>query len=222
MKKIIVEDEDIFKSNDFITLEKEEFLYFYINHPNNITEIDKKDFSQKVCPFYQAFDYIQLLDTYTFDEFQSSNLANESFKNLSDSSFSFLLNQFIKSTILTSNIKLPVSVGIKFESSKVKSIADTISKSTTTIEFKPTIKTFTPISSGITSTFETSKNTYHTASTSFLFSLNLQNLDNSIVSKIIDTEHTIRQNRYTGPSFGKNNLKICSESKENEKSRCSK
>ncbi|CAG8765540.1 11328_t:CDS:2, partial [Gigaspora rosea] len=56
---------------------------------------------------------------------------------------------------------------------------------------------------------ETSKNVFHSTSTSFIFSLNLQNLDNSIVSKVIDTKHAIKQNKYTGPSFGINDLKIC-------------
>ncbi|RIB29419.1 hypothetical protein C2G38_2238949 [Gigaspora rosea] len=69
---------------------------------------------------------------------------------------------------------------------------------------------------------ETSKNVFHSTSTSFIFSLNLQNLDNSIVSKVIDTKHAIKQNKYTGPSFGINDLKICGEFNENEKSRCRK
>ncbi|CAG8852953.1 29808_t:CDS:1, partial [Gigaspora margarita] len=30
----------IFKSNNFTTLQKEEFLYFYINRPDNVTEIE--------------------------------------------------------------------------------------------------------------------------------------------------------------------------------------
>ncbi|KAF0536920.1 BTB-domain-containing protein [Gigaspora margarita] len=67
---------------------------------------------------------------------------------------------------------------------------------------------------------ESKKNVYHSTSTSFIFSLNLQNLDNSIVSKVIDKEHAIKQHTYAGPTFGRNDLKICSELKENEKSRC--
>ncbi|CAG8680014.1 6429_t:CDS:1, partial [Dentiscutata heterogama] len=39
-------------------------------------------------------------------------------------------------------------------------------------------------------------------------------------SEVINKEHTINQNKYICPSFGINDLKICGESKENEKSRC--
>ncbi|CAG8589941.1 5354_t:CDS:2, partial [Gigaspora rosea] len=46
--------------------------------------------------------------------------------------------------------------------------------------------------------------------------------DNSIVSKVIDKEHAIKQHTYAGPTFGRNDLKICGELKENEKSRCRK
>ncbi|CAG8457555.1 4427_t:CDS:2 [Gigaspora margarita] len=46
--------------------------------------------------------------------------------------------------------------------------------------------------------------------------------DNSIVSKVIDTKYAIKQYKFTGPTFRKNDLKICGESKENKKSRCRK
>ncbi|KAF0500273.1 btb/poz domain-containing protein 19-like [Gigaspora margarita] len=38
--QIIIENEAIFKSNNFTILQKEKFLYFYINRPDNVTEID--------------------------------------------------------------------------------------------------------------------------------------------------------------------------------------
>ncbi|CAG8732875.1 8463_t:CDS:1, partial [Racocetra fulgida] len=400
-KKIISQDVNIFRSNDFTTLQRDEFLHFYINRPTNITDIElwekllkwsthsgslpsnvtqyntkhvailkqliepfiphinfkcisKKDFSQKIRPFRQAFDpdfYIQLLDIHVFDEFQESDNTT---KPPSPSNISTI------SAALTSGAKLPISVEINFESTRGRSTAVTAvttSKPTNTTEFKstkstsasttitsasttitsastptssPTLTststsafspTFTPtptltyihtstytsaptsvppstrqltIQSTIIeqkhivlivkwineicnldqSTFYTFnllqrasrhgssskkfhsrcdnkgptlviirikdtgeiiggynpinwckaavKNTYHSTSTSFVFSLNLQNLDDSIVSKVIDTEHAIRQNRYTGPGFGKNDLKICGETKENEKSRCRK
>ncbi|CAG8603494.1 30492_t:CDS:2 [Gigaspora margarita] len=37
--------------------------------------------------------------------------------------------------------------------------------------------------------------------------------DNSIVSKVIDTKYAIKQNKYTGPNLGKNDLKICDDYK---------
>ncbi|CAG8811141.1 35183_t:CDS:2 [Gigaspora margarita] len=46
--------------------------------------------------------------------------------------------------------------------------------------------------------------------------------DNLIVSKVIDTKYAIKQNKYTGPTFGKSDLKICGELEKNEKSRCRK
>ncbi|CAG8495985.1 33660_t:CDS:2 [Racocetra persica] len=395
-RKIIAQDVNIFSSNDFTTLQRDEFLHCYINRPKNVTDIElweklikwstvhsssslpsnvsqyntehfailkklikpfiqyikfkyisKTDFSQNIRPFRQAFDpdfYIQLLDTHAFDEFQESNTAT---KTPSPSNISTI------SAALTSDAKLPISVEINFESTRVSSTAITAvttSKPTNTTEFKSTKSTSasatitsasTPTSSPTltptsTSTFSptftptptptyihaststsaptsvvpstrqltiqstlieqkhivlivkwineiynlnpstfytfnllqrasrhgsnskkfharcdnkgptlviirikdtgeiiggynpidwckaTSKNTYHSASTSFIFSLNLQDPDDSIVSKVIDTEHAIRQNRYTGPGFGKNDLKICGETKENEKSRCRK
>ncbi|CAG8524672.1 9002_t:CDS:2 [Gigaspora margarita] len=54
------------------------------------------------------------------------------------------------------------------------------------------------------------------------FHARCDNKDNSIVSKVIDTEYAIRQYKYTGPTFGKNDLKICGELEENERSRCRK
>ncbi|CAG8806716.1 31781_t:CDS:2 [Gigaspora margarita] len=54
------------------------------------------------------------------------------------------------------------------------------------------------------------------------FHARCDNKDNSIVSKVIDTKYAIKQYKFTSLTFGKNDLKICGESEENEKSRCRK
>ncbi|CAG8710825.1 22511_t:CDS:2, partial [Dentiscutata erythropus] len=97
-RKIIVENVNIFKSDNFITLQKEEFHYFYINRLNNITKI-------------RLWEKLLKWSTYS------------------------------KPPISTSDDKLPIFVEINLESTKVKSTADILSKSTTTMEFIPTINT---------------------------------------------------------------------------------
>ncbi|CAG8565251.1 23856_t:CDS:2, partial [Gigaspora rosea] len=196
-RKIVVEDVNIFKSNEFTILQKEEFLHFYINRPNNITEIElwekllkwstirsgslpsdviqytdnhfatlkkiikpfiqyidfklirKNDFHQKIHPFRKAFDpkfYIQLLEIYTFNENQESSTTNEPFDNLSNSSSlnisSILPNQSSKkSAILTTDVKLPISLEINFGTTAIKSTTVIASKPTTFTDIKPTDST---------------------------------------------------------------------------------
>ncbi|KAF0438932.1 BTB-domain-containing protein [Gigaspora margarita] len=196
--------------------------------------------------------YIQILEIYTFNNNQKSSTTNEPFDNLSNSpsAFSILPNQaFKKSAIHTNDIKLPIS---DFGNTATKSSANIVSTATKVTDIIFTIipihgyssKKFYAQYDNKGSTLlilrvkdtneilgrynlinwykEMSKNIYYETSTSFIFFLNLQNLDNSIVSKVIDTKYAIRQNRYAGPSFGKNDLKICGKLKENKKSRCRK
>ncbi|KAF0535460.1 BTB-domain-containing protein [Gigaspora margarita] len=281
-KQFVIEDTDIFNSNDFTTLQKEEFLHFYINRPNNVTEIElwekllkwatiqsgslpsdvsqyadnhfatlkkiikpfiqyinfksirKDDFYQNVHPFNKAFDpkiYIKILEIYTFNINQESSITNKPFDNLSISPSSLNISSILpnqsskKSAILTTDVKLPISLEINFGTSTIKSTTITASKPNTVTDIKPTDSTFA--STSITSTFIpmrqlTIQSNIIEQNHIVLIVKWINEINNSIVSKVIDTKHAIRQNRYTGPSFGKNDLKICGELKENEKSRCRK
>ncbi|CAG8618941.1 17722_t:CDS:2 [Gigaspora rosea] len=68
---------------------------------------------------------------------------------------------------------------------------------------------YNPIHWGDSTSTNKNKKTYNTASTSFIFSLNLRNINNSIVSKVVNTNYAIYQNNYICPAFGRNDLKIC-------------
>ncbi|CAG8786820.1 23610_t:CDS:2 [Gigaspora margarita] len=207
-KQFVIEDTDVFNSNDFTTLQKEEFLYFYINRPNNVTEIElwekllkwatiqsgslpsdvfqyadnhfatlkkiikpfiqyinfksirKDDFYQNVHPFNKAFDpkiYIKILEIYTFNINQESSITNKPFDNLSISPSSLNISSILpnqsskKSAILTTDVKLPISLEINFGTSAIKSTTITASKPNTVTDIKPTDSTFA--STSITSTF---------------------------------------------------------------------
>ncbi|PKK62805.1 BTB-domain-containing protein [Rhizophagus irregularis] len=170
----------------------------------NFKKISKIEFFRKVKPYKYAFDdkfYIEIMEYYCFDNIQLVNYIDSQMINLKEASFIANWISIMKQqkNDITYDFNLLVRGSRDgFSEKTFHEFCDNKGPTITIVR----VKNSNEILGGFNPCNWISEIGYNSVEESFIFSLDRNNLEKSIFSKVIDNENAIYNSAKYGPCFG--------------------